>query len=143
MKKTFMFILIFLLMISISGCGNKKEPSQISCKYKEVTGDFAVNVEMLFKRDNKKKLVTSGQLIMSYDLGESNLSDIQSQESDENSVDGILGGFFDTVCDNIGANYTNCEIVETEKEISYLSSFECGTNYTTKGFKHITYFILK
>ena len=32
------------------------------------------------------------------------------------------------------------EIVETKNETSYLSSFECGTNYRAKGFKHITYF---
>lgn len=32
------------------------------------------------------------------------------------------------------------EIVETKNESSYLSSFECGENYKTKGFRHITYF---
>ena len=32
------------------------------------------------------------------------------------------------------------EIVDTKYESSYLSSFECGDNYLTKGFKHITYF---
>lgn len=32
------------------------------------------------------------------------------------------------------------EIVETKRETSYLSSFECGDNYYTKGYKHITYF---
>ena len=32
------------------------------------------------------------------------------------------------------------EIVENKKETSYLSSFECGDNYYTKGYHHITYF---
>lgn len=32
------------------------------------------------------------------------------------------------------------EIVENKQETSYLSSFECGDNYFTKGFRHITYF---
>jgi predicted glycogen debranching enzyme len=32
------------------------------------------------------------------------------------------------------------EIVETDRETSYLSSFECSGNYITEGFHHITYF---
>ncbi len=32
------------------------------------------------------------------------------------------------------------EIVENKNETSYLSSFECGDNYYTKGYNHITYF---
>jgi len=32
------------------------------------------------------------------------------------------------------------EVVESKGETSYLASFECADNYTSNGFKHITYF---
>lgn len=137
MKKTFMFIFILCSVFLICGCGNKKEPSQISCKYTEGAGDFGVAVEMLFKRDNKKELVTLGQLIMSYDLGGTKLSELQTGEYDENSVEGIMGNLFDSVCDNLGTNYEDCEIVETDTGVDVVMTFNLtGLAQTSAGEFH-------
>ncbi len=114
MKKIMMLLILLFIVITLAGCGNKNQASEISCKYNQSEDDMGVIVEMKFKRDNKKNLVTSGELIMSYNLAGIDLGSIEGEELNKDNVDGLIEGLFSSVCDNIGDNYTNCEVVETE-----------------------------
>ncbi len=116
-------IIILLALLTLTGCGNKKDLSEISCKYSQSEDDMGVVVEMRFKRDNKKNLVTSGELIMSYNLAGIDLGSYEGEELTKDNVDGLITGLFSSVCDNTGDNYTDCKVVETEKGADIVMSF--------------------
>lgn len=119
MKKKIMYLTMICVTLLMAGCGNKTEPSEISCKFSQKENDLSVIVKMEFKRDNEKKIVTSGQLVMSYDLRNLSLGN----EEDKNGVDSFEEIMFSSVCDNIGDNYTDCNVVETESGVDIIMAF--------------------
>ena len=123
MKKCICTILLIFFICLLAGCKND-EPSQISCKYSEGSGDFSVVVEMLFKRDNKREKVTFGHLKMSYDLGDIKLDDIKNGNIEDEEVANLLSTLFDTVCQNVGSNYSDCDVVETDIGADVIMTFD-------------------
>lgn len=123
MKKKIMILLLVLLCGLLVGCGNKKEPTEISCKYVEGEDELSVSVEMVFKRDNKKKLITDGKLIMSYNLSDLAFGEVDEDQIGEDSLSAFMDTMFAGVCDNIGTNYKDCEIKETKKGADVIMTF--------------------
>lgn len=132
MKKRFMILIVVCFGLLLVGCGNK-EASEISCKYGQTEDDLSVVVEMVFKRDNKKKLVTSGQLIMSYNLGNLTFEDEDGDELGKDDIDGFVETMFASVCDNIGDNYSDCKVVETESGADIVMDFNLTSLAQTSG----------
>ena len=122
MKRTFLSIVVFCFSLLIVGCG--KEPSQISCKSEQKEDDVSVVVEMLFKRNNKKNLVTSGQLIMSYDLSGITFGEASGEKLNHDDIGGVIDTMFSNVCLDVGDNYENCEVIETKNGADVVMTFD-------------------
>lgn len=133
MKKRLMILTIICFGLLLVGCGNKKEASEISCKYGQVEEGVSVVVEMIFKRDNKKKLVTSGQLIMSYNLSDLTFEEENGEELGKDDIEGLIETMFSGVCNNIGDNYSDCNVVETEKGADIVMDFNLTNLAQTSG----------
>ena len=122
MKKNVKLLIIVCISLLAIGCG-KKEPSQVSCVYKQGEDNMAVEVEMLFKRDNNKKLVTSGKLIMTYDLSGITFGEESGENIGKDDIEGVFETMFSNVCTDIGDNYSDCEVVETKNGANIIMTF--------------------
>lgn len=133
MKKRLMILTIICFGLLLVGCGNKKEASEISCKYGQTEDGLSVVVKMVFKRDNKKKLVTSGQLIMSYNLSDLTFGEVDGEELGKDDIGGLIETMFSSVCNNIGENYSDCNVVETENGADIIMDFDLNNLSQTSG----------
>lgn len=121
MKKKVMILTILCLTLLLVGCG-KTEPSEISCEFSQKENNMSVIVKMEFTRDNEKKLVTSGQLVMSYNFKDLYLGNDGEEES-KDDASGFIDIIFSSVCDNPGENYTDCKVIETDNGADIVMPF--------------------
>lgn len=105
MKKKSIIIFICIMVICLSGCGNKKELSMVFCKYNASEENVGVEVKMQFERDNEAELITKGFVSMSYEF-----ADITSSDVTTTSNSSVISSMFDGICDNLSSIYKDCNL---------------------------------
>lgn len=111
------FVLLFILIFILCGCGKNEEPSVVSCKYSQSDSSVSVAVEMRFERDLEKKLITNGSLIMTYDF--------ESVEVDkENNTSAFIASMFEGACDNLDSTYKDCSLNINDNSVDVIMDFD-------------------
>lgn len=105
MNKIYRVFIIFSFLLLLVGCRRKET---LSCRYSESYENQVMDLEMQFL---KEKYISSGKLTMRYDL--SKLSNRKE----------IINKQFKNTCDNIGENYSNCSVKETNNGVDVSMNF--------------------
>ncbi len=117
MKKLLMISLLFIMPLLLSGCGEKSEPTIVSCKYVSNEDSISAEVEMKFKRDNTQQEITNGYLSMSYVF-----NDVGS--NDDSSFESLISTMFDGVCDELSNTYKDCDLIVGDNNVDVIMEFD-------------------
>lgn len=117
MKKYLFLFLICSVVLLCVGCGNEEKTSTINCTYTTTEEDINLIVDMIFVRDNKKKIITDGKVIMTYSI-----AGLELLEEEQRNT--YFDDMFSNMCDDLSYLYSDCNIKLLSNGAEIMNTFD-------------------